>query len=25
YMVSLLGLPMLASLITGLVVYKRFW
>lgn len=24
-MVSLLGLPMLASLITGLVVYKRFW
>ena len=22
---SLLGLPMLASLITGLVVYKRFW
>ncbi|QXI35527.1 PepSY-associated TM helix domain-containing protein [Pseudomonas promysalinigenes] len=25
YMVSLLGLPMLASLITGLVVYKKFW
>ncbi|MGA4632930.1 PepSY-associated TM helix domain-containing protein [Pseudomonas solani] len=25
YMVSLLGIPMLASLITGLVVYKRFW
>lgn len=25
YLVSLLGLPMLASLITGLVVYKRFW
>ena len=23
--VSLLGLPMLASLVTGLVVYKRFW
>lgn len=25
YLVSFLGLPMLASLITGLVVYKRFW
>ncbi|TDF82587.1 PepSY domain-containing protein [Pseudomonas sp. H9] len=25
YLVSLLGLPMLLSLITGLVVYKRFW
>jgi len=25
YMVSLLGLPLLLSLITGLVVYKRFW
>ncbi|MGE8154722.1 PepSY-associated TM helix domain-containing protein [Pseudomonas vancouverensis] len=25
YLVSLLGLPLLASLITGLVVYKRFW
>ncbi len=25
YAVSLLGLPMLGSLITGLVVYKRFW
>lgn len=25
YMVSLLGLPMLASLVTGLVVYKKFW
>ncbi len=25
YLVSLLGLPMLGSLITGLVVYKRFW
>lgn len=25
YLVSLLGLPMLASLITGLVVYKKFW
>ncbi|MGE8409705.1 MAG: PepSY-associated TM helix domain-containing protein [Pseudomonas sp.] len=25
YLVSILGLPMLASLITGLVVYKRFW
>ena len=25
YLVSLLGLPMLASLVTGLVVYKRFW
>ncbi|QXI26876.1 PepSY-associated TM helix domain-containing protein [Pseudomonas vanderleydeniana] len=25
YLVSLLGIPMLASLITGLVVYKRFW
>jgi uncharacterized iron-regulated membrane protein len=25
YLVSLLGLPMLVSLITGLVVYKRFW
>lgn len=23
--VSLLGLPMLASLVTGLVVYKKFW
>lgn len=25
YLVSSLGLPLLASLITGLVVYKRFW
>ncbi|WP_454564998.1 PepSY-associated TM helix domain-containing protein [Pseudomonas sp. AIG] len=25
YLVSALSLPMLASLITGLVVYKRFW
>lgn len=25
YLVTLLGLPMLASLVTGLVVYKRFW
>lgn len=25
YPVSLLGVPMLVSLITGLVVYKRFW
>jgi len=25
YLVSLLGLPLLVSLITGLVVYKRFW
>lgn len=25
YLVSLLSLPMLASLVTGLVVYKRFW
>lgn len=25
YLVSLMGLPMLASLITGLVVYKKFW
>ncbi|WP_230976160.1 PepSY-associated TM helix domain-containing protein [Pseudothauera nasutitermitis] len=25
YAVSLLGLPMLVSLITGLVVYKKFW
>ena len=25
YLVSFLGLPMLVSLITGLVVYKRFW
>ncbi|NVZ66457.1 PepSY domain-containing protein [Pseudomonas gingeri] len=25
YLVSLLGIPMLASLVTGLVVYKRFW
>lgn len=25
YLVSLLGLPMLASLVTGLVVYKKFW
>ena len=25
YLVSLLGLPMLVSLITGLVVYKKFW
>ena len=25
YLVSILGLPMLASLVTGLVVYKRFW
>ena len=25
YLVSLLGVPMLVSLITGLVVYKRFW
>lgn len=25
YLVSLLGLPLLASLITGLVVYKKFW
>ncbi|MDH1103729.1 PepSY domain-containing protein [Pseudomonas mosselii] len=25
YLVSLLGLPMLASLVTGLVIYKRFW
>lgn len=25
YLVSFLSLPMLASLITGLVVYKRFW
>ncbi len=25
YAVSFLGLPMLGSLITGLVVYKRFW
>ncbi|GAA6131682.1 PepSY-associated TM helix domain-containing protein [Halopseudomonas sabulinigri] len=25
YLVSFLGLPMLVSLITGLVVYKKFW
>lgn len=25
YLVSLLGLPLLASLVTGLVLYKRFW
>ena len=25
YLVAFLGLPMLASLVTGLVVYKRFW
>ncbi|MCD0503949.1 PepSY-associated TM helix domain-containing protein [Bordetella petrii] len=25
YLVSFLGIPMLASLVTGLVVYKRFW
>ena len=25
YLVSLMGLPMLLSLITGLVVYKKFW
>ncbi len=25
YAVSLLGLPMLVSLVTGLVVYKKFW
>jgi uncharacterized iron-regulated membrane protein len=25
YLVSMMGLPMLASLITGLVVYKKFW
>ena len=25
YLVSLLGLPMLVSLVTGLVVYKKFW
>lgn len=25
YLVSFMGIPMLASLITGLVVYKRFW
>ncbi|MBM6550611.1 PepSY-associated TM helix domain-containing protein [Marinomonas ostreistagni] len=25
YMVSVLGIPMLLSLITGLVVYKKFW
>ncbi|WP_278937978.1 PepSY-associated TM helix domain-containing protein [Pseudomonas helleri] len=25
YLVSFLGLPLLASLITGLVVYKKFW
>jgi len=25
YAVSLLGIPMLISLVTGLVVYKRFW
>lgn len=25
YLVALLGLPMLASLVTGLVVYKKFW
>ncbi|MBH3411333.1 MULTISPECIES: PepSY-associated TM helix domain-containing protein [Pseudomonas] len=25
YLVSMLGLPMLASLVTGLVVYKKFW
>jgi uncharacterized iron-regulated membrane protein len=25
YLVSLLAVPMLASLVTGLVVYKRFW
>lgn len=25
YLVSFLGVPMLVSLITGLVVYKRFW
>jgi uncharacterized iron-regulated membrane protein len=25
YLVSILALPMLASLVTGLVVYKRFW
>jgi len=25
YLVSLLSLPLLASLVTGLVVYKRFW
>jgi|TARA_R110000796_G_scaffold241303_2_gene362744 uncharacterized iron-regulated membrane protein len=25
YLVSFMGLPMLVSLITGLVVYKRFW
>ena len=25
YLVSILGLPMFASLVTGLVVYKKFW
>ena len=25
YLVSFLGLPLLASLVTGLVVYKKFW
>ncbi|NMX76100.1 PepSY domain-containing protein [Pseudomonas sp. WS 5532] len=25
YLVSALGIPLLASLVTGLVVYKRFW
>ncbi|RMO11494.1 putative Iron-regulated membrane protein [Pseudomonas savastanoi pv. phaseolicola] len=25
YLVSILGLPLLASLVTGLVVYKKFW
>ena len=25
YLVSLLGIPMLLSLITGLIVYKKFW
>lgn len=25
YMVSLLGIPLLVSLVTGLVVYKKFW
>mgnify|MGYP006173312675 CR=1 FL=1 len=25
YLVSILGMPMLASLVTGLVVYKKFW
>ncbi|WP_040547870.1 PepSY-associated TM helix domain-containing protein [Pusillimonas noertemannii] len=25
YIVAFLGIPMLASLVTGLVVYKRFW